>query len=754
MALNNSLGRSFILLPAASRSFHLARGRRFWCALALLLGLCLAKPAQAEVRLPKFFSSHMVLQQNAPIIIWGWANPNETVQVSIGDRQTAAQANERGEWKATLPAMAAGGPYKIIVTGSSTVECDDVLVGEVWLCSGQSNMEMGIGRAQNSKEEIAEANHPNIRLLLVAHHWAATPQDDIEGTWKVCTPENIAQGGWEGFSAVAYFFGRNLESELHVPIGLIDSTWGGTRIESWTPPQGFADIPALAKQYHEVQLADPATDAHVDRLKDFLTQMENWVQTARQAMENHVPAPDMPAFPSELRPPHDVQNPTALYNGMIYPLRGFGIRGAIWYQGESNMGEGQLYLQRMKALVAGWRDVWHQGEFPFDFVQIAPYNYGGLASDEAELWEAQADAAQQIPNAGMAVINDIGNLKDIHPTNKQEVGRRLALIALAKTYGQDSLLYSGPTFKSMNIEDGSLRVTFDHAGSGLRSRDGQPLSWFEIIDANEGGFVPAQARIDGDSVILTAPDVKHPVAVRFAWSMLAEPNLVNSAGLPAGAFRAGEIPKRDLLSLYVPEAKQYQLVYDLDLNTLGHDIHYSEDHHLDIHQAFDRVAYSLELEDTNDAPQFVFVSMDAFTDDLSKIGVPTATSHAHFQQNVESLDVFSNVRGITTGTNLPGGNIEFWPNNYGPANSAGVPHASNETFDFGDQPTDPEDGYGSMQVHNHDARQTIFALNHWSEGGHADVGIGNHHTANPDWTFAGNAASYPHKRLRIFVRLK
>jgi len=402
--------------------------------------------------------------------------------------------------------------------------------------------------------------------------------------------------------------------------------------------------------------------------------------------------------------------------------------------------------------VTGWRKLWGEGDFPFYFVQIAPYNYGNNPETEAEIWEAQTAAANTIPNTGMAVVNDIGNLKDIHPTNKQDVGHRFALLALAKTYGQKNLVYSGPTFKALAVTGDSLRVTFDHIGSGLASRNGKPLDWFEIIDADEGGLVKANARIDGDTVILSAPGVKHPVAMRFAWSGLAEPNLMNAAGLPASAFRAGDQPKRDWLGMNVPEAKDYQVVYDLDLTKLGPAIQYDVDNHGNIHKPFDRIAYFVELQDANLNTQDVFVSMDAFTDNLGKIGVPVFGSGADFQQNVANLDVFSNIKGIATGTGLNGGNIEFWPNNYARANSANVPNASSDVFDFGDQRTDPTDGYGSMQVHNHDARQTLFAINHWREGAHADVGIGNQTKNNPDWTFAGNAGSYHAMRLRVLVR--
>lgn len=728
--------------------------------LALLAGL--ARGASADVRLPKVFASHMVLQRDMPLTVWGWDQPNQTVTVKIGGAGARAQANERGEWKAKLPALEAGGPLTMTVTGSSTVKFDDVLVGEVWLCSGQSNMEMGIGAVDNAQAEIAAADYPKIRLLMVHNRFTPQPMDDIEalpaigeGVWKVCTPKTIAEGGWNGFSAAGYFFGRELHKRLGVPVGLISADWGGTVIQTWTPPEGFAQVPALKSEYERVLLGDPRTPEHRERLAQALAGYEKWLADARKALNDRTLVPALPPYPAELLPPSDVQHATALYNGMIHPLCPFGIRGAIWYQGESNLNEGMLYTERMKALIGGWRKLWGEGDFPFYYVQIAPFNYGNNPATEAEFWVAQT-AALSIPNTGMAVINDIGNLSDIHPKNKQDVGKRLALWALAKTYGKADVECQGPTYRSMRIEGNKLIVTFDHVAGGLKSRDGKPLTWFEIIDADEGGFVKADAQIEGATVVLTSPEVKKPVAVRYAWSMLAEPNLCNSEGLPANSFRAGDVPKRDLLALHVPEAKNYQLVYDLDLGKLGPVIHYDVDNHARITRPFDRIAYFVELTPADGQTQYVYVSMDAFTSDAGKIGVPTVASGGRFQQSVKNLNVYSNVKGVVAGRGLGGGNIEFWPDNYGPQNGAGVPNASDQRFDFGDQPFDPRDGYGCMQVHNHDARQTLFAINNWKSGAGADLGIGNRPEPQkePDWTFAGNAGSYIAKRLRVFVHLR
>ena len=717
--------------------------------------LLLVSDLRAELNLPAIFGDHMVLQQEKSDPVWGWDTPGTKITVSFAGQTYDTTAGADGRWQVKLaPLPANEAPQTLTVVGSTRRELHDVLVGEVWLCSGQSNMEMGVGMVENGAQEIAAADHPNLRLMMVPNRWTPQPMADMAGMWKVCTPENIAAGGWGGFSAAGFFFGRELQRRLQVPVGLIDADWGGTRIESWTPPEGFAAVPALAALNTAVQLGEPGSRAHQEKLEKFLGETEQWLNSARTALKDAALVPTMPTYPPELLPPHELQNPTALYNGMIHPVQPFGIRGAIWYQGEANNGEGRLYAEKMKALVAGWRQLWGEGDFPFFFAQIAPFNYGNRPEQLAELWEAQTAAATEIPNAGMAVLNDIGNLRDIHPKNKQEVGRRLALLALARTYGQKDVVCSGPTFQSLTVEGNTLRVRFDHADGGLVSRDGQPLNWFEIIDADDGGFVPAEARIEGDVVVLSSPEVPHPVAMRFAWSQMAEPNLKNGVGLPAGAFRAGKVPPRDWLALHVPEAKHYQLVYDLDLAKLGAEIHYDIDNRSRINTAFDRIAYCLELEDASGVSQAVYVSLDAFTDSLDKIRVPTVPSGARFQQDVDHLNIYSNVKGVVTGTNLAGGNLEFWPNNYGPNNSAKVPNASAAVYDFGDEPSEPADGYGSMQIHNHAAKQTIFALNHWREGAHADVGIGNAPAGNLDWTFAANAGNYQAKRLRIFVRAK
>lgn len=721
-------------------------------AAAVILMTCLGASASAEVKLPAVFGSHMVLQREKPVIVWGWANPGEAVAVTLDSQQQHTQATAAGEWRVTFPALKGGGPLTMTIKGTNTLTLDDILVGEVWLCSGQSNMEMGVGMAANHAQEAAAANHPGIRLFLIPKTLAATPQRDVQATWKVCSPTTVLEGGWGGFSAAAYYFGRDLHQKLNVPVGLIESAWGGTMIEPWTPPEAFAANPALKTIDEGVRLADPQAPVHKERLSRLLSDTEAWTTAARKALNEQGAVPPMPIFPEELNFRITAGTPTAIYNAMIHPLVPFGIRGAIWYQGESNHGDGMLYTEKTKALVSGWRNLWKNPELSFYYTQIAPYNYGDKDPATVPLfWEAQA-AAMAIPNTGMAGTTDIGNVSDIHPANKQEVGRRLALWALAQTYGQP-VLCSGPTFKSFKAEGNTIRVAFDNVGGGLVSRDGKPLNWFEIVDADTGGFVKADAAIEGDTVVLSAKEVSHPAALRFGWNKVAEPNLSNKDGLPAFPFRAGEVPKHDCLSL-IPEAKDFKLVYDLDLGKLGPSFGYDVDQHAALAGAIDRVAYFMELQGDNGESRYAYVSMNAFTQSLAKIGVPTIASGAFFQTTVSAMNVYSNVQGIVTGTGLSGGNIEFWPWNYAPDNAAQVPNASSQAYDFGDHPTQGTGNYGSMQIHNNAAKQTILALNHWDAGDRADLGIGNQPTGQPDWTFAENAGKISVKRLRVLVHFK
>ncbi len=720
--------------------------RRILMSVLGLSALLWTDRAFADVKLPAVFSDHMVLQQQIPLRIWGWADADEMVTVSIGANKETVKTPESGRWEVKLPAMTASKtPTSIKVQGKNSVEVTDVLVGEVWLCSGQSNMEWPVAACVNAQEEIAAAQYPLIRHIKVPLVPSTVPLDNFQSAWQVCSPETAG-----GFTACGYFMARKLHKELDIPVGLINSSWGGTRVEPWTPPVGFQRVDALQSIYQSVVGRTPGTHEYRKRLEAHVKAIEAWTVKANEALKDSLSGrvEPNPAFPAELAPFTSNQDPTMLYNGMIHSLVGFPLRGAIWYQGESNHGEGMLYLEKKKALIGGWRELWGQGEFPFYYVQIAPFRYGNEdPTILAKFWEAQA-AVQTIPHTGMVVINDIATLNDIHPPNKQDVGLRLAQLALKNDYGKADVVANSPEVERLEVLKDRLKVTFKNTAGGLKTRDGNAVSHFEIVGVGSNGFQPATAVIEGDSVVLSSDKVTTPVAFRFAWHMLAEPNLSGGTGLPVGAVRGGEVP--DFLSS-LPVSKEYTLVYDLDLNNLSRDIRYDQDRSDKI-KTFDRIGYLVELTAAGGEEKQVFVSMDAFTADVHQIGIPTIASKARFQQTVKSMDVFSNVSSITSGTGITTGNIEFWPDNYGVINVANVAAASNEIYDFGDETAPPADGYGSMQVHNFGAKQTLFAINHWGSGAAADLGIGNGPDRTTDWTFSGNASSYSSKRLRVYVR--
>ena len=482
----------------------------------------------SDVRMPAVISNNMVLQQGIPIQIWGWADPGESVTVHLENSKATAKTNKHGKWRLKLPAMKAGGPYTMKIKGKNSITLENILIGEVWICSGQSNMEWRMRSVKNNVGEILAANYPQIRLFHVPKKAAGHPQEDVDAKWLECDPTAVVD-----FSAVSYFFGRRLHKELNVPVGLIHTSWGGTRIEPWTPRIGFKQVKELQTIVNEIESAE---EKYQEDIGNSLNEIELWLTEAKKAYADKTKIPAMPEFarfPLEHR-----QKPTALYNGQVHALVPFGIRGAIWYQGEANRYDGPIYFEKMKALIQGWRKVWGIGDFPFYYVQLAPYSYGFSSQDSptnlAVTREAQRKALT-IPKTGMAVTTDIGNIHDIHPRNKQEVARRLAFWALAKTYGQKNIVYSGPLYRSMHISEDKIKIQFDHAESGLASRDGKPLDWFEIA-GHDAVFVRAQAIIKGDAVEIWNHEISNPMAVRLGWHEEAVPNLINKAGLPASPF--------------------------------------------------------------------------------------------------------------------------------------------------------------------------------------------------------------------------
>jgi sialate O-acetylesterase len=447
-------------------------------AMAVVAGLLVT--ARAEVRPHALFTDNMVLQRDKPVKIWGTAADGEKVKVTLGD-QTAEATAKDGKWQVELKPLAAGGPHTLAIEGTNKIELANVLVGEVWIASGQSNMQWSVKQSADPDKTAAEAKHPQIRLFTVKRGGQHQPQDNVEGKWLECRPETVTD-----FSAVAYHFGVALHKHLNVPIGLISTNVGGTAAQRWTPKEVLEATPELTKYAEEKSASD-------------------------------------------------------LYNAMIHPLLGFGIKGTIWYQGESNAGQAHRYRVLFPAMIKSWRDRWNQGDFPFLFVQLAPWVVPNDSSNATwpELREAQLMTLSKVPNTAMAVITDVGDEKDIHPPKKQPVGERLALAARALAYG-DAIEYSGPIFESMTTSGSRAILRFKHAEGGLEVR-GDKLTGFTIAGEDKK-FHDATATIEGDTVIVSSSAVDQPVAVRFGWANHPVLNLWNKNGLPASPFRTDSWP--------------------------------------------------------------------------------------------------------------------------------------------------------------------------------------------------------------------
>jgi sialate O-acetylesterase len=447
-----------------------------------------------EVKLPAIFGDNMVLQQKTDAAIWGTAEKSATVKVitSWNGKLYTVKAGSDGKWKVKVATPSAGGPYEISISDSKTLKLKNVLIGEVWVCSGQSNMEMPVKGYFNqpvtgSNSAIATSSNPGIRMFTVEKATSLQPAADFKGSWQVCEPENVSE-----FSATGYFFGLYLNKILNVPVGLINTSWGGTRIEPWISESGI-------KRFDFVTLPD-----------------KNQQGT--------------------LSP----QTPTVLFNAMVNPMVGYGIKGAIWYQGESNRNEADKYQVLLPGMVENWRSLWGVGDFAFYYMQIAPFDYGTGGLNSAYLREAQLKASKAIPNIGMACIMDLGEKENIHPADKKTGSERLALLALKKTYGKAGFACSGPTFKNMTVEGAVVKLTFTDAENGLTSF-GKELSCFEVAGANKR-FMPAKAFITDEGVTLMCPYVTDPVAVRYAFKDFIVGDLFNTEGLPASSFRTDEWP--------------------------------------------------------------------------------------------------------------------------------------------------------------------------------------------------------------------
>ncbi len=527
-------------------------------------------PGRADVKMPGIFGDHMVLQQEMKIPVWGWADAGEEVTVTLGTDSAKATADAEGNWRVDLKSLPTETkPLTLTVTGKNSVKFDDVLIGEVWVCSGQSNMEFNTGRAHNAATEVPKATDEQLRLFHVHNKISQVPLKDVEGKWELCSPTSVA-----GFTAVGYFFGHELRSSLNRPVGLIESSWGGMPAQAYTSLSGLQKDPPFTgyiTAFETVVKNTPkAKEEYPKLLAEYNVTLKDWNETVGVAYDATLkkwqadndkakaegrpqlpkPNPTTPKPKGPNPPEGGPSTPTVLYNANIAPLIPYGIRGAIWYQGESNAGNGLEYRTLFPRMISDWREKWNEGDFPFLFVQLANYQAEQVQPAEVSGWALLREAqlmTLSLPNTGMASAVDIGNGKDIHPTNKMDVGLRLAQSAKKVAYKQE-VVASGPLYDSMTIEGNKIRLIFKESGSGLQMGvppwlpDGSTppapteLKGFAIAGADKK-FVWAKATIDGATVVVTADEVTSPVSVRYDWGNNPAGNLYNKENLPASPFR-------------------------------------------------------------------------------------------------------------------------------------------------------------------------------------------------------------------------
>lgn len=499
----------------------------------VLASILVACSLRAEVKPAPLFADHMVLQRGQVLPVWGWADPGETVTVKFAGQTLGATADAQGDWRVNLNPVTGSDPLEMTISGKNEVVIKDILMGEVWLCSGQSNMAMRVQSCRDFAQEKEAANFPKIRHYQIKNRVCPDPTRTLEGQWTVCSPETVGS-----YTAAGYFFARSLFRELDVPIGIVHSSWGGTPAEAWTSWQDL----------EEKENLKPILERYQKALEDYPKNKEVWEKKVAEWKEQveKDKAAGKPNNSRQPRPPMNethYQRPCGLYNGMILSLVPFAIRGAIWYQGESNAGRGKQYEELLETMISNWRRIWGQGDFPFYIVQLANFQTEQKDPNErsswAELRESQTKVGYGYANCGLATIIDIGEAKDIHPKNKQDVGDRLAKAALALTYGKN-VVYSGPTYKAMTVEGNAVRLSFDHLGSGLMNK-GDEVKGF-VIAGEDKKFVWANAVIDGNTVVVSSPEVSEPKAVRYGWANNPPCTLYNQEGLPAVPFRTDDWP--------------------------------------------------------------------------------------------------------------------------------------------------------------------------------------------------------------------
>ena len=504
------------------------------CVRLMALMLLVSFTVQAEVSVPSIFGSRMVLQRGQANPVWGWAAPGEKISVTFAGQKHTATAGKDGAWRVKLqPLKANAKGQTLTIQGSNKLELIDVLVGEVWVCSGQSNMAWSVDRSYDPDLESLTAKSPNIRLISVPPVGTQEPQKDFNGEWVAASPESVMS-----FSAVGFFFGRTLHQAINVPVGLIDNAWGGSAAEAWVRRDLLNKLPAAAP-YMATWKQTEANYDHEKTMTTYETRLKKWQTAAAAARKAGKPAPQRPRNPRN--PLTGQHRPANLYNGVLKPFIGYGIKGAIWYQGESNSGRAKAYRDVFPLMIQNWRDEWGQGDFPFYWVQLADFRDEQpepMDDNWAELREAQTMTMDRLKKTGEAVIIDVGEGRDIHPRDKQTVAKRLARWALAKDYGVD-IIHQSPRYKSMEIKDDKAVITFDHVGAGLYSFDVRDPKGFALCGQDKK-FVWANARIVGKDKVEVWAEGITPAQVRYAWAVNPVCTLMSREGLPATPFRTDD----------------------------------------------------------------------------------------------------------------------------------------------------------------------------------------------------------------------
>ena len=690
--------------------------------------------AWGNVEMGAPFADGMVLQRDRAVPVWGTAAPGEKVTVSFAGCVKSAVAGADGKWRVDLDAMPASKENRVMkVAGANNLEIRNVLVGEVWFASGQSNMECPIWgggpRYRDGKGAmmIMATRRPYIRWAKNPRVWSATPKAIKGVVWHDYSPESFAAAQGMYLSAVAYYYALELYGALEIPVGIVDSSWGGTNIDAWTPRSGWANRPELK------DVADyPVT--------------QNW---DKKMARGPIGGPQ--------------QQPSALWNGMVDAWAPFAIRGFIWYQGCHNNGEPRRYCSKMHALYDGWAKEFQNPDLKLYFVELAPFSCSWF-----ELQRSQMKFAAEQKNAAIAVTCDVGNIHDIHPNDKEIVAKRLALHALKRDYGFANVRDDSPTLKSWRIDGNKFVLSFNDAkGWYVYAPNHSVVPNFEIA-GKDNRFVPAKlvnvrgdGNVNGADLVVAADGVQEPLRLRYLAKSPFTGTLYNDVSLPLGPFdvdartnRAARVGARAKLgdAEKIPELAGYRRVQTLDL-PVGPNFAAQPPAEIANAGAFTRVAYLLELEDTDGSVSWAMTSMDAFTQDAAKLGVP-CRADSFVQTRVKGLTVRSNMSNVKAVTDSDGGSIEFWRGNYGTQCALKDVGGCATCYDFDDSADmNAKPGYGSMQVHNWKDRETVWALNNFNHAGAADIGIGNNeYNDNPDWTFMGNSADWNRRRLSIFVK--